>query len=373
MNRLNFLSVFLKNSYNCSTRSTYSTFFTKKKSTNVSDHRTESKPQPYDGHIIDYIEEFHSLQDIENFKNELFKKFTRLNKHNFDANFMRVCLSERNFTAGKAYFQHLKESNELVNTATLSKFIILCYYCPDSVKEELDIDNLCSTLKSHSKYLDAQSHQSLILGLSMTPNWREGLHWLQEMKNNNNVKSSPINAMISCSLDHGEFQTAVSLMETLIHNEKKMTYSVLKKWIQLYAENEEARKVFMKFLSHHELFLREDLMYMLKETIENSTAGTIQGSLTTVDHLTGKCQNCQKKLENYELSDEEFCLLRSALLEKVLHGQDVYIGSNPQEMERFKDFVRDTSPYDVVIDGLNVVYTFRSKSSPTEKMQSVNY
>nr|CAG4642767.1 EOG090X0CGF [Evadne anonyx] len=177
---------------------------------------------------------------------------TRLNKHNFDANFMRVCLTERNFSVAEAYVQHLEHNN---------------------------------------------------------------------------------------------------------------------KWIKLFAENEEAKKELMNFLSHHEIFLSKDLIHQLKGTIENSSAGTIQGSYTQIDDRTGECQNCQKKLENYELNDEQFTMLRSALLEKVLHGPDVYIGSNPQELKKFKDFVRKTSPYDVVIDGLNVIYTFNSKGSVSEKMK----
>lgn len=374
MNRLNSIGVFLKKSKNCTTVSTYATFLQKKeKSSIISDSITESKSQPFDGHIVDYIKRSHGFQDIDYFKNELFKKFSRLNKHNFDANFMRVCLAERNLNVGRAYFQHLEENNTAVNTATLSKFIILCYYCRSEVKGKIDAEKLCTTLKSHSKYLDVHTQQSLILGLSMTSNWKEALYWLQEMERNDSVKSLPVNAIISCSLDHRELSIAVSLMETLIQHEKELSDAVLEKWIKLYAENKEVREEFMNFLCRHELFLSKELTRRLKETVENSSTGTIQGCFTTVDNLTGKCQNCQKKLKNYELNDEQFSMLRSALLEKVLHGPDVYIGSNPQELKRFRNFVRDTAPYDVVIDGLNVIYTFKSKSSPSEKMQLVKF
>lgn len=374
MIRFSLFGSFIKKSSNCITKLSFATFLNKKEKLNiVTDHVTESKSQPYDRDIIDYITNFQGLQNIDYFKNKLCEKFTRLNQHNFDANFMRVCLAERNLTVGKAYYSHLEDNNLGVNTATLSKFIILCYYCRSELKGDIDVEKLCSTLKSHSKYLDVHTQQSLVFGLSLTPNWREALTWLQEMEKNDSIKSSPVNAVIRCSLDHGELQTAVSLMETLIQHEMKLSDAVLEKWIDLYAENEEAREQFIKFFCAHELFLSKNLMYKLKETVENLSDGTIHGSLTTINNLTGKCQNCHKKLRNYELNNEEFSMLRSALLEKVLYGPDIYIGSNPQEIDRFKEFVRDTSPYDIVIDGLNVIYTLGSKTSPSEKMQLVVY
>lgn len=44
--------------------------------------------------------------------------------------------------------------------------------------------------------------------------------------------------------------------------------------------------------------------------------------------------------------------------------KNVYVKSNPEELERFKNFVEDTVPYDCVIDGLNVAYSMGNQKSP---------
>jgi hypothetical protein len=56
------------------------------------------------------------------------------------------------------------------------------------------------------------------------------------------------------------------------------------------------------------------------------------------------------------LAEEEFLELRARFME-TLTGKNVFVRTTPQELEKFRSFVADTSPYDLVIDGLNIVYS----------------
>lgn len=72
--------------------------------------------------------------------------------------------------------------------------------------------------------------------------------------------------------------------------------------------------------------------------------------------FSGLCKVCNQHLNLINISDEEFDRLRTQFLEKVVIGENIFTKSTPAEVAGFINYVRNTSPYDIVIDGLNVAY-----------------
>lgn len=64
-----------------------------------------------------------------------------------------------------------------------------------------------------------------------------------------------------------------------------------------------------------------------------------------------------------KLTAPEFQRLSSEFLEKVLIRKNVFLKTNPAELERFQKFIDTIRPYDCVIDGLNVAYSKGSKKT----------
>lgn len=50
-------------------------------------------------------------------------------------------------------------------------------------------------------------------------------------------------------------------------------------------------------------------------------------------------------------------------MSNVMIGKNIFNNSSPQELNNFKDFIKMTGPYDVVVDGLNLAYAYRGKIS----------
>ena len=83
-----------------------------------------------------------------------------------------------------------------------------------------------------------------------------------------------------------------------------------------------------------------------------------------LNFFRGRCYSCNKKLQETELSLEDFKMLSGEILKKVIIGENVFCATSPQELKRYMLFIRAMKPYDVVIDGLNVAYASRKKGEP---------
>lgn len=68
----------------------------------------------------------------------------------------------------------------------------------------------------------------------------------------------------------------------------------------------------------------------------------------------GECNVCHAKLEPTWVSQEDFDELRSAFLNPVLIGKDIFLKTQPEEMKHFLSFLSRQGPFDVVLDGLNI-------------------
>ncbi|KAL3213980.1 hypothetical protein MRX96_007377 [Rhipicephalus microplus] len=83
----------------------------------------------------------------------------------------------------------------------------------------------------------------------------------------------------------------------------------------------------------------------------------------------GLCNRCNRQLEMHGLSDTEWEELRRGVMERCLVGDDPYLGSNPRELAKFRDFLERAPAYDVVLDGLNVALAKGSASQRDRAQQ----
>jgi ribonuclease P protein 3 len=114
----------------------------------------------------------------------------------------------------------------------------------------------------------------------------------------------------------------------------------------------------LEYISEHGILIPE----VDANEFSNALKNDYNCSLVTINRK-GKCPSCAGQLPGVKLMDSEFKKIATTFLNDIIIKSDVFVKSNPQEVERFKNFVEKTMPYDCVIDGLNVAFSQGNKLS----------
>lgn len=72
--------------------------------------------------------------------------------------------------------------------------------------------------------------------------------------------------------------------------------------------------------------------------------------------LSGTCKYCQSDLEPAWVSPEDYEELKTAFLNPVLIGKNIFLKTKPEEFNKFLTFLEKAAPFDVVLDGLNIAF-----------------
>lgn len=81
--------------------------------------------------------------------------------------------------------------------------------------------------------------------------------------------------------------------------------------------------------------------------------------------FSGYCNNCKHSLPKVEVTNEDYIELKESLFKNAMLGKSVFAKSTPNEIENFLSFINENGPFDIVIDGLNVVYSKPKKIDTT--------
>ena len=346
--------------------------------------------------ITDFIKSNKDLSNVDNFRRNTLSQLGGrglLTETSFDASFIRGCVALRNYQMGRLYFKKLESEGKEINLATLTQFIQLSFYCKSEVDSSAELEKLCRQLQSRAgEFLDHKSKERLILGLSITESWQDAMKIFRE---DQMMQTSPVlTALIQKLLENDLLDDAESLMETAVKQERVIIFltSVLLKstnqfflvifqvmydstyesWINKCYTNPRAWDFLSNLLARYEIFPNQVVTEKLKEMLKKRSLDAYSGVPSTINKATGSCRSCGRVLQNLSISPAEFDELKEVTVKKILIEPDVFIGSTPEEVARFKRLVEKTGPYNVVIDGLNVAYMYGRDTPPRKRMQAVS-
>lgn len=272
-----------------------------------------------------------------------------------------------------------------VETGTVSYELLLRYLtmCVSGGHDD-EVFDVYQIMRGSFPSLDTGASSLFIKSFSRTARWKEGVEILQEIKKVFTPSPRNYGDVIAAAVQHGDATTAWSLYDELIEkglSPHQETWEVLFTGMK---ECESGREMgAMTELEQHERLLRI-LVYMRNNQIypQQSVANTIKSWFEGLNKQKwtatwsaatpkGVCRCCGSELESIQLSAEEYQELKDRVMTDIIQGRDVFNKTTPEELERFKAFVKRKPTFDVVIDGLNVANINKDKSKQSETLLAV--
>lgn len=279
-----------------------------------------------------------------------------VNLTNVDSLIISKCFNGARLDIAKSYMDYLKSNNLSISDAFIIKLIRLYYarYRTTGELSKKDSDELlsyCNMISDKFQFLDPLTAENLIHGLSLTSNWREAEKYF-EMIIDKTPDKSTYSAFISRAIVEDDEKLVWKYLNEMASRQQLPRTFIFIEWFKKHQNDKTKINQMLQYISEHGLLMPE----IDVNEFSNALKKNYNCSLVTINRK-GKCPSCASQLPGVKLMDSEFQKIAVAFLEDIIIKSDVFIKSNPQEVERFKTFVEKTKPYDCVIDGLNVAFS----------------
>ncbi|KAM5235240.1 mitochondrial ribonuclease P catalytic subunit isoform 2-T2 [Ctenodactylus gundi] len=252
---------------------------------------------------------------------------------------MQMAHSNSSIDVAKSFLAWVAaKNNGIVGYNLLVRYLHLCVF----YKQTSEVIDIYEIMKARYKSLESGAYTLLIRGLMDSDRWRETLKLLEDLKKVMTPSVRNYNDCILGALLHQDVNVAWDLYEELLSHELIPMLETLKTFFDFgkdIKDDHYSNKLLgiLLYLRNKQLYPGESFAHSIKTWFES-----------------GQCTGCGKTIESIHLSSEEYEFLKEKIMTDVIDGGDQYRKTTPQELKRFKNFVKSCPPFDIVIDGLNV-------------------
>ncbi|KAL5008406.1 hypothetical protein ScPMuIL_013987 [Solemya velum] len=220
-----------------------------------------------------------------------------------------------------------------------------------------------------TKLFDALTCKYLIKGFSCTDQWKKSIEFLEMSRITQSPSESYYNPICFAALKEGDAELADKLLVEMGENYLVPSEEVLLQYILQcqHSQNGVSITKFLYYLRKFFWFPSKPVAESLEKYFLMSKHGNWCTNWATVSK-SGDCDCCGARLERATVKDSEFQDLAQNFSDNVLYGKNIYFKSSPEEILRFKEFVKCNGPFDVVLDALNIVH----KNSRKPQLKNLN-
>ncbi|CAL1526874.1 unnamed protein product [Lymnaea stagnalis] len=283
---------------------------------------------------------------------------------------MHTLYLDKNVKFGKSLMSYLESKPTTPNVIAMTFFIgLLGQTCNGSDEQEAEVKKYFDILLSNTDTFDAASIEILIQGLSKTKYYLECLPLLETYVEFNGLGAGVMAALLDAGMRYhnsdltnfamSQFEKGSNDPTQLIQFVSMVVESCLA------ADNQQGLEDLMGFLRKHMLLFPKTALEEIHGLFQRSQPGQWAGQYGYIHYKGGNCVACGTQMDKIELSHAEFEKLQKVFLDQVIVGSNIFYKSTPDEMKNLIAFVKRKGPFDVVIDGLNVIH--RSGAVPQDE------
>ncbi|PBC33987.1 Mitochondrial ribonuclease P protein [Apis cerana cerana] len=253
-----------------------------------------------------------------------------------------------------------KDNNYNPTVHTITRYLKLYHLKNDLITEtdKKHILSIYNKLMIQYTSFNANISNTFVKSLCQINQWKEAIKVIEKYEaiDNNHLLQEAYNDLISYLFDHEQEKLAY---EYLINSMKKKTgpdgnnicITYLKYCLkEKHTFNEKVEKMFMLWNTYGIKPTENIVLEYMTACIEHGWIG----SQTTI--LNSKCSKCNKILSQMNVSEQDFKYLLEAIKKKFAPDNMYYV-TLPKEIKEFITFIDKNKPFDIIIDGLNVIYT----------------
>lgn len=303
--------------------------------------------------------------DWTEIKNGILCKSGLLNSKNIDAVMLKVLVTDKKFDMALSFAKYLKSSHNEISLGAINAILNLYYeYAKENKLSDDEKQFILDTHKSlYEKYkiLDSTTCEKLLHALCSINEWKISIKVLDDINLTNTPSHSAYSFLIATLFKNNKRAEALKMIEKSVQNRRPLQDIAYDEWMKYILRKYNDKEILLKHLNEISQHISNNCAVVsavtaqrLKESYESLNWN---GNFTQIIQQSGKCMCCNQNLDCLTLSEEEFSILQKNVKEKLIVGSDLFLKTSPDELKRFLDFVNRTSPYDIVLDALNIAYS----------------
>lgn len=273
---------------------------------------------------------------------------------------MDFCSKARDAETAMRYFKFLRENNYPLNASITGKYLRLYVAKSRELTEEerKEIVETYEALRKVYPNLDWKTAEHCVNSLCLTEEWERTGEIIEMIKMTSNPGTSVYSSVAGAAFRHEKPAVAWEALSKVVSRKMLPMNTAYVSHVRYCKQGgaesfDERLEEMLGFMRKNAITPREGVA---KRYAEAADEYGWRGGKTSIDKRTGECSKCGERLSETRISEEKLERLVESVRKKILIGQQIYLNTNPRELEVFRNFVERRKPFDVVIDGLNVTH-----------------